>query len=791
MAIVDTTTQEFDWTSYGVTETRDNITYFDFISDYAHNSFTDAGGSGQYSNAYQNWRAINRVLAPQINRYGAAIVGTIAKDSNGESWLSPAITGSFQSDGVYAPPPPLASTWTSYDTTSVQYNRRVYTDTDWGYVNNNYDLQKERNFNTCTTVTYQSRDPNGVPVGTFIPLMMLRPNTAEHVEGAFPFPGTNVTHFNQLDSIDDAYDTFAASHNLDPEEQSVYHRMVPSLGTAKMADTILGNKYVGRGNDQSPYCDYDPWYDSPSPSTATPKSKLGGNRLVLPGQADVQRDYACYAGMAERMLWYAHDGNGNGMLVVTCNAWTQENTCKNATAEIGHYNAYLEQTRGVRDGASVETYFSQGGNNSGQYLWKFPRRFTDLEEYGTSSLIHTIASQSESAGTRWLVDPIDPSKNLMTQALPFGRTNSTAFEDLLGSFAEPAHINGMQHNNFGLDAGVHQGYVYRSPHILMFPTKMGTADDAALKTPQNFYLWWGYNQNAGQSGSGGGSGTMGTQDIKFGEMVRTNCRVFNQPFIDGSHGIDGGNWYTNQYSENSTMPSWYGGLNSTNSGTNWNNAYWASGRSKWAWHQSMFPHFVASHTGNVGINRVTYGRQEPAPDMRFVAGQNELGDEPRYVQFAGVSTSYNAITAPEYSIAAGTLINNNNAWTNPEYLMDTESGTETTCTATGFENHLAVKLSGTPEGAAVDPSEPVKELILNVGGIRKLVLGPQILKIGVYSDNGGVLGDLIAGPLELYADGNDAAIASRQVVFDQDAMATSPTYSTIQNAWVAFWTESP
>lgn len=759
MAITDTTTQEFDWTSYGATETRSGLTYFDFISDLAHTSFTDNGGVGEDSNAYNNWRAINRVLAPQLNRYGTAIVGSVGKNNEGESWLGPANNGSFQSDGMYAPPPPMKSNWvTPYlgasDDPEIWNARHV--NAKQGYI------PIEHDDNVALTVTYQSRDPEGVPVGTFVPLMCWTGSSKQNYTTHRPFSHlpVGITHFDQISSIDEAYDRSAATA---ADKQWLFtsfkghnHTRIPTLASAKFTDTIWANKYVGRAEKTAPYND--------SGSYTSDLFKPGHRRAV----ADSYNKWA----RTINILWYAHDGAGNGMLVTT-EDFTPESQLEAAKYGIAQtsfspFNSHFTSTFG--DGQY--SAFSQGGSSSGQCLWKFPTAITSLDEYGTPALLEKLAKDSQSANTRWLVDPADPSYNLCVPHTPTGRATKhyPAIDNFSNSVLWSSFISHWNLNEY-----------FRTPrasHILMFPTKMGSANDAALKTPQNFYMWAGWNMRHGGPDGRRIHERFGTQDIKFGDMVRTNCSIHSQPYYDGdTNHVAGIIQHHNAYNGGSYKGSGYEVHHGAHAG----------------FRAAHMPVIMASHTGNVGVNKITYGLQEPLPNLISTHGSGVygLGEEPRYNQFAGLSTSYNAINAAEYSVEAGTLINNNNAWTNPEYLMDDSFDTGAVCTATGFDNHLAVKLAGTPEGAAVDDSEQIRQLIVNIGGVKKLVLGPQVLKVAIYTNSSGTLGDLIAGPIEIAAEGNDLDLATRQVIFDDTTMALSPTYGVIKDSWCAFWVESP
>lgn len=722
MAIFNTQTQEFDWSSYGVARTgAGGIQYTDFISDQAHESFEDDGGGGVDSNAYNNWRNINRVLAPQYNTYGGAIVGTVGKNSEGESYLSSVSNGNFQSDGLYYERP----THRVMDDANTTRWSRV----DW-------------RDNSSYTTTYQSRDPNGIPVGKFIPLMrfdvgydpgvysMRQPNGWEG--------GNN--HFDQLTSIDNAYDILASTGTESEQQWCGPHVWGKYTATTATANTIASKKYVGGVSN-----------------------RLAGTGGAIGGY-----------GSRQYVLWYAHDGVGNGMMVITQDVAAM-NTGQRffGHSQYGNYNAHFESTRSD-DSDSDGTYFAQGGTNSGQVIHKFPSLYTDLDIYGSSALLSKIAEDSQAMGTRWLMNPLDPSKSLIHQ----GSSDGSSWDEAriaTGAPNDASYFQSMKkyiqykRTNYGSVSYPTEILEYNSgnPHIVMFPTKMGSASDAALKTPQNLYFWSGQHLNAGSwtNNTWTAARNFGQYDIKFGDMVRTGCNLFTEGFYPGTFQAS---LYTGSRARHNVTA---GLADSSDGAMNILAPFIHVGT----------PTYIASLEGNVTIDRITRGTQEP------VIGPADN----RYIQFAGLSTSYNALAGTDYSVDAGTLINNNNAWTNPEYLMDGDGNTGAICTKTGFANHLAVRLSGNPEGASVAGDEPIRQLVINVGGVRKLVLGPQILKIAVYGNDNGVLGDLIAGPITMASSGSDQDLATRQIVFDDTDMVTTPTFAALQNSWIAFWVESP
>jgi len=43
----------------------------------------------------------------------------------------------------------------------------------------------------------------------------------------------------------------------------------------------------------------------------------------------------------------------------------------------------------------------------------------------------------------------------------------------------------------------------------------------------------------------------------------------------------------------------------------------------------------------------------------------------------------------------------------------------------------------------------------------------------------------------MVSSGSDQDLSTRQIVFDDTDMVTSPTFKILQSSWIAFWVESP
>jgi hypothetical protein len=919
MSIVNTQTQEFDWTSYGNTVQTARGEQFQFISDSAHKLFEDAGGVGHESNAHKNFRAINRVLSPGLDVYGAAITGGVTKDSNGETFLSHVDTGNFQSDGMYWPSEPLRSSDSGTTLKSSPVN--VY--------------------NHSQIVTYHSKNPDGIPVGTFVPLMMWKVGGSEiYRSRGNPYRNLLATgnkHWDTITDIDSTYDAYYEQLQgaLVDEGNLVYglgqHCQLDNLRTvSNFRDCIAGSRYAGDGGG-----------DIRSQAHVSRNTSRWGNSLNHRYMAygRYASNYTYYykntirSMSRECVLWYAHDGEGNGMMVMTYNFGSGTASTGNPQwfyhEMYGHYNDHFASTN---DSGSVATpnYLQSSGYQSGMYSLRFPRVYTSLSTYGTSQLLYDMAKLSEQHNTRWLIDPINPELNLVCglgsrQGNLDNINNWTGYKGVhagyLAGIASPGHETSHgYHTGAGWDSAntafKPSAFAAANPYIVCFPTKMGTRDQAALKTPVNLYMSTGLNKKMLDHPShyqfrnwlinhnikpgldymmcviGGSDGTntsgksnygsignkkpqtswqnlfailgaikMPIFDIKFGNMVRTNSRLIGEPWsisditddpnetsknrlrdvypafgtatTKGSTSYTGLSYY--QHAGNDSTPveapeTFIPTLETGDSGStySWRLCHGNSGGATVVngshipvWPQDVYsllnfdpvqlqPCYIASSIGEVAVHRVTCGAQEPTFEMnglkrhtgaRADTDSTTYGDayleslnmiEPvRFLEFPGVTTSYNAIKSTDYSEAAGNLINRNGAWSNPQGAVDTSNNTYATCTKTGFENAMAVRLTGEYEGGPVELTDPVRRLILNVGGIKKLVLGPQQLKIAIYTNANGDLGSLITEPVVFESDGSDLEIGSRQIVFDQTRLIGSPTYEDVKNAWVAFWVETP
>lgn len=891
MSIVNTQTQEFDWTSYGNTVQTARGEQFQFISDSAHKLFEDTGGVGHESNAHKNFRAINRVLAPGLDVYGAAITGGVTKDSNGETFLSHVDTGNFQSDGMYWPSEPLRSSDSGTTLKSGPVN--VY--------------------NHSQIATYHSKNPDGIPVGTFVPLMMWKVGIGEIYRSRGNLYrnllATGNRHWDRISDIDSSYDAYyeqLQGATVDAPE-IVYglgqHCQLDNLRTvSNFRDCIAGSRYAGDGGGDI-RSQAHTQRDSSRRCHAIEYKFAGSDRPDLGTYAYGRNSVRTMS--RECVLWYAHDGEGNGMMVMTYNFGS--GTAATSGPQwfyhemYGHYNDHFASTN---DSGSVAApnYLQSSGYQSGMYSLRFPRVYTSLSTYGTSQLLYDMAKLSEQHNTRWLIDPINPELNLVS-GLASRQGNLDNINGWTGyKGVHAGYLAGIPVPKAGLSNSDVAGpawdprnnyrpsaFAAANPYIVCFPTKMGTRDQAALKTPVNLYMSTGLNKIAtdnlsrylihwmtnhsihpGLTGSdhqgiiGGTDGTntsgkvnasyyytlpskdwqnlqaifgaikMPVFDIKFGNMVRTNSRLIGEPWsvsdITESPAETSKNRLRDVYPAfnwvkfNTTTGKYTGAYapsyENTNTSSDWiNNQVLGSPRSPNPGDVystlninpvSLQPCYIASSIGEVAVHRVTCGTQEPTFAMnglkrhtgaRATTSSSTYGDsyiegigllEPvRFLEFPGVTTSYNAIKSTDYSETAGNLINRNGAWSNPQGAVDTSNNTYATCTKTGFENAMAVRLTGEYEGGAVELTDPVRRLILNVGGIKKLVLGPQQLKIAIYTNANGDLGSLITEPVVFESDGSDLEIGSRQIVFDTTNLIGSPTYGDVKNAWVAFWVETP
>jgi len=736
MAITNTHTEEFDWTSMGQTRTDNGTQVLDFLNDSGHKDYTDDGGSGRDSYAYNNWRSLGRTHAPGYDMAFPAMVGSATKDdATGETYLSSVKNGNFQSDGMFQ----LGTV--SPAGGDIGYQAHI---SPWSSADQRCGIVYDEGYSqaTSTVTTYHSKDAAGLAPGKFIPIMQWNvgnnaPNAG--LDGLTYDGDASIRNFSQLPSFDDWYDSTqplletASTTNDAKQRMFGTHMNHPYLCTTDVSNSIRQQEH---------------------PSVAL-RNTHNMNDILYVGtstsRSDTTRARADRGGLIT--LWYAHDGAGNGMMITTRSIhFNNASVAMHHHTTHGSYNQHFAATNPDGITSHYTKYLTQGGDQSGMSITNFPSIFESLSNWGDASCLETIASHSRDARCRVLRDPIDPTMNLL-----FDETSDGSYATALRGHTS---LNSASHTQIYLDWVNNTSYsrVCPIPTIVMFPTPMGSIDAAALKTPQNLYLHMNRTNNGPNSNHNGVNGYFTPNvSIKFGNMTRQN--IF--PFLGaGEVPTELGTFadpVNNTYSEAS-------------------HEYLAVTA------QTNTPFVIASHEGNIGINRVTWGAQDPAPHSRR---------EVRYYEFPGIAATYNAASATTYSINAGNMINLNDSWENPEALMDGSDQTGTTCTSTGIENALCVKLGGLNEGAVPDDAEPVKQLVLNTGGIRKLILGPQVIKIGIYSNDAESLGNLIAGPATLKSDSSDQISPIQQSVFDTNTFIGSPTYGDIKDAWVAIYAESP
>jgi hypothetical protein len=278
------------------------------------------------------------------------------------------------------------------------------------------------------------------------------------------------------------------------------------------------------------------------------------------------------------------------------------------------------------------------------------------------------------------------------------------------------------------------GYNYSK--VLSFKTPMGTADEAALKTPMNFYFWFGYNRG-GHNGWRYGTSNSGW---KFGNMVMTD----QDPF----HHAHTGN----------------------------NQTHTAFGRNRG--HAAELK-IIASLAGRITVPKVSWGQQTGFPEAYTTA---------KYVEFPGIGATYDAMPSGAV-VGVGIKSQDLSQWTNPVAITDGQASTSTICKATGLNNALMINMQGSQEGTAPDDSDEVKSVTINVSGVAKLILGPQVLKIAIYDDENQTA--LLAGPLEIYSVGSDSPSGAQQVVFTGAELGANNTYGFFKDAWIAIYAESP
>ena len=767
MAIRNTHTEEFNWVGYGTTVTNGSDEQLLFLNDLGHQDFQDAGGTGINSDAYNNWKNVNRVMQPTHNYACPAVVGSVVKGSAGETYLAGVNSGvdeavNFVSDGVFFMPNPGDGTPHQNGLTPA--------------VQNNYQVE------------FHCKDLAGLTPGKFYPMLHMSDLLHNGHDGVskrqiHDGQGNLVDSWAKIESFDQ-WLTYEQQPRIESYSTNWtpggYHRSIVGLQSTQPSNTIRSQASVlfdddWHGAQSTQVANYMPWgsgNDSKQPYMSD-HSKVSGSTIKNETGSDI-------------VILYGHDGAGNGMLLMTQCSYTDMAREKQGTlndyviySNGSHYNSHHLNTTVDHSDPQSNPYWSVGGYQSGQVVFNLPKAITDMSGYGTDpNFIHTLAAHQKSAGTRVLVDPQDQINPIRDYA--FLRTATPGLQEPSGVATLPG-FSGASGHYTGTGAGSLMFYsdrnsittkvtstdalgAYQWSHVLCFPTAMGDADAAALKTPQTMFLSNILANTTSDTSIDDSLGMLLT--LKFGNLL-TNMFPVGDVARNGFQSTDFG-W--NESSQN----------------------LWNYGR---VVQQSISWAAVASVDGNIGVNKATWNNQLTTKDYSHPDGGTYQTSLNRNVQtefmFAEPTTSYNALSEDTYSASNNTLSGTLSAWTNPQYVLD-ESTTGTIATNVGIENALHVKLSQATasDGQIPADDELVDSISVQLGNVRKLVMSDHVLKVAIYSNANNNIDQLLAGPVSMVGDTTVTIETEFQVTFD-DWSSVNPTYGDLKDAWLVMYVDSP
>lgn len=716
MAIYKAHTEEFNWLDLGTTfQNPDGDEEMIFINDFAHKDFEDQGGKGLNSNAYKNWISINRPATIKYDYGCPAVVGSVIRDAGtGETYLSPGnLTPDnavdFKTDGLFFMPSP------GQVPKSYPYHTSSYSEA--------YSTEPPTIINYA--VEYHCKDAAGLTPGIFYPLLQYTDMIDTDTDGINRRIRDGVgehTSFRQVESFD-SWLRFQQSNDAD--EQWVcggYHRSVMELRSA-LPDECVRNDLAANFNNSNystPRNDH-PWGDT----VKKPRKMISTSGFQDAGSHQM-----------EVIVWYAHDGQGNAMLISTDSLVRDKNTMDSATGSViygqgTHYNSHFIQTSDNAADPTTSPFLVNSSLASGQIVFNVPKQISNMPGYGTPDFIHQFAEVQRQAGTRLLVDP-NNTENMINNK---DTTNGTYDR----SFGTDGNASSVENNH-----GTHS-------YVLSFPTNVGTADQAAFKTPVTMYssllsspvalttygAWYAF------------------QTFKIGGMQVSKFPMGNMDRYGRVLGIDG---KTEVFNTNNRP---------MNEATIIRQFSYAA---------------VASHTGNIGINRATWNTQQTDTVTTMAGGVSFNYDYNIDLEFSTPVMSYNALSG------GNTVTDSLSAWTDKNKLFDTSS-TGAVATKSGIENALIVQLNQShDEGETPTDTDPVDMVTLHVANMRKLVIGAVTLNFAIYQNDNGALGTLLVGPRRFTGEQSLSIEQSQTVVFD-DFADGNLTYGDLKDALVVIYAE--
>ncbi|MDB4464632.1 hypothetical protein N9033_01010, partial [bacterium] len=420
------------------------------------------------------------------------------------------------------------------------------------------------------------------------------------------------------------------------------------------------------------------------------------------------------------MWWYAHDGQGNSMLVTTTVGWTSDHGTNHGYSYNGLWGAGNTDTG--RGGAMPMS--------SGGYDFQ-PPPYLPSATNSQGNALQSIQQFANDQRNTWVYK------------------NST---DLVQPAWHQESVIAAANNNPGWRGTNNINRMILTPaghlaEIIHGLTPFG--DNADLSQPQNLYLHrYGtkYMTNRGTPNT----------SYKFGNLVKTNSQ---NCFKNGEGRGKNGSVYTQH--NNSVM-----------NGT-----------------PDLSLHLIAKRE----IDSNSASGKSPVKINMYTCGGHTVNDGPPtrqesdtlFFEFPGVGTTYGAVHKD--SVVS---TENAAAWSNITALVDPTNTLDAVCKASGEENAVYVLLSGMTEGPDSEPDsgDMVGLITVTLGGTRKLVLGPQVLKCQIVENDGTTA---VTGAKTIPGQGSDTLQDDITLVYQSGEDLFDCTYDKVQDAKIKIWVETP
>ena len=374
------------------------------MSDVGSKTFTDAGGSGLNSHAYQNWKAHGRNTAGAYDYPYCAMVGQ-AIDEGGEKYLSSVTDGNFSSDGMFYLP---MQSW-DIDRDSIR---------NWGSAwmyHSGHHNTADYSHNQSFVISYQSKLPTGLPAGQLFPVFAW--NALSQLPGSY-YGNRKQPKYDELASIDDAYDdnahrsenTYSPNNTSLPNTASVIDQIHwgPHLNYGGLggndSDSVEGTDVYMR-NDLRPGSQvYIPYYNRTNVS-GYPGRPMWRQPSDNSGTGFGYGGYSFGGHTNWFVMYYGHDGNGNGVLV-----------------SFPHGGILPDHVH-----AQSQSYNQLSSTDSnGMTIHAVPKKLQNISDY-PGGIVKWIDEKTRATGSRFIPDPDNLDDSLDMQVFYGVYTNSSYY----------------------------------------------------------------------------------------------------------------------------------------------------------------------------------------------------------------------------------------------------------------------------------------------------------------------------------------------------------------------------